>query len=248
MKFTIIENDKPDLPMCKMRCDDGLAEHLNNFELTKFLNRHSVNLLIGKPGSGKTSLLYSFFKAGGKNKILKKVFHNIYLFMPSQSRGSLKDNIFDVLPDDKKYDELTYDNLDNVMARIKNAEPNENNAIIFDDMGAFLKNNDTKSLFKELVYNRRHYHTSIFFLCQSWLSIEKDLRKLFTNIFCFKISKSEMENLFSETIEQKREHMLDIMKIAYDKPHSFLFINTDTGRLFKNFDEIIIEDENKNNL
>ena len=245
MRYSIIENDKPDLPMCSMKCDAGLADHLDKYELTKFLNRHSINLLIGKPGSGKTSLLYSLFKSGGKNKIFKKVFHNIYLFMPSQSRASLKDNIFDKLPDDKKYDELTYENLSDVLARIKNAEPDENNCIILDDMGAFLKNNETKSLFKELVYNRRHLHTSIFFLCQSWLSVEKDLRKLFTNVFCFKISKSEMENLFSEVIEKKKEHLLGIMKIAYDKPHNFLFINTDTGRLFKNFDEIIIDDEEK---
>lgn len=248
MKFSIKENDKPDLKTPEMICDVGLGEHLNRFELTKFLNRHSVNMFIGKPGSGKTSLLYSFFKAGGKNKILKKTFHNVYLFMPSQSRASLKDNIFDKLPDDKKYDELTYDTLSDVMSRIKSAEGYENNAIIFDDMGAYLKNPETKKLFKELVYNRRHYHTSIFFLCQSWLSVERDLRKLFSNIFCFKVSKSEMDNLFEEAIEQKREHMLEIMKLVYDKPHQYLFINTDTGRLFKGFDEIIIDDCNENNL
>lgn len=244
-KFSILENDKPELPKCGMKCDDGLADHLNNFELTKFLNRHSVNLFLGRPGSGKTSLLYSLFKGGGKNKILKKVFHNIYLFMPSQSRGSLKDNIFDVLPDNKKYDELTYENLSDVLARIKNAEPYENNCIVFDDMGAYLKNAETKQLFKELVYNRRHYHTSIFFLCQSWLSVERDLRKLFSNIFCFKVNKSEMEHLFAETIELKREHMLDIMKLVFDKPHEFLFINTDSRRMFKGFDEILIEDDEK---
>jgi AAA15 family ATPase/GTPase len=225
-----------------MKCDDPLAEHLNNYEITKFMNCHSVNLLIGKPGSGKTSLLYSFFKGGGKKKIFKKVFQNIYLFMPQQSRGSLKDNIFDVLPDNKKYDELTEENLMDVMNRIRSAEPDENHAIIFDDMGSYLKNANTRQLFKELVYNRRHLHVSIFFLVQSWLSIEKDLRKLFTNIICFKVSKSEMENLFNEVIEQKKEHLLDVMKIVYDKPHQWLFINTDSGRLFKMWDEILIEE------
>lgn len=164
--------------------------------------------------------------------------------MPNQSRGSLKDNIFDVLPEDKKYDELTYENLQDVMHRIKNTQPNENNAIIFDDMGAYLKDPSTRQLFKELVYNRRHIHTSIFFLVQSWLSLDKDLRKLFTNIICFKVSKSEMENLFNEVIEQKKEHLLEVMKITYDKPHQWLFINTDSGRLFKMWDELLIEDIN----
>jgi len=243
MKIKIIENDKPDLPVCQMKCDAGLAEHLNNYEVTKFMNCHSINLLIGKPGSGKTSLLYSFFKGGGKKKIFKKVFHNIYLFQPNASRASMKDSIFDVLPDNKKYNELTAENLQAVMDNIKLAGPDENHAIIFDDVGSSLKNNDTKRMFKELVYNRRHLHVSIFFLVQSYLSIEKDLRKLFTNLFVFKIAKSEMQNLFEELIEQKKEYMLDIMKFAYDKPHQFLFINTDTGRTFKGFDEIVIDDD-----
>jgi hypothetical protein len=52
-----------------------------------------------------------------------------------------------------------------------------------------------------------------------------------------------MQNLFEELIEQKKEYMLDIMKFAYDKPHQFLFINTDTGRTFKGFDEIVIDDD-----
>jgi hypothetical protein len=110
-------------------------------------------------------------------------------------------------------------------------------------MGSYLKNKDTALLFKELVYNRRHLHVSIFFLVQSWLSVAKDLRKLFTNIFLFKVSKSEMENLFSEVIETKKDLMLDIMKFTYDKPYQWLFINTDTGRMFKMFDEIILEEE-----
>lgn len=246
MKIKIIENDKPDLPVCQMKCDAGLADHLNNYEITKFLNAFTVSLLIGKPGSGKTSLLYSFFKGGGKKKIFKKVFHNIYLFQPSASRASMSDNIFDKLPDEKKFDELTAENLESVITNIKTSDPKEHHAIIFDDMGSFLKNNETKRLFKDLIYNRRHYHVSIFFLCQSWLSIEKDLRKLFTNIICFKVSKSEMENMFNEVIEQKKDYLLDIMKFVFDKPHEWLFINTDSGRLFKGFDEILISNDDEN--
>ena len=31
-------------------------------------------------------------------------------------------------------------------------------------------------------------------------------------------------------------------KLIYDKPYQYLFINTDTQRLFKGFDEIIVQD------
>lgn len=240
LNIQIIENKRPELEPPVMLCDTPLAPHLNNFEVTKFMNTHSVNLIIGKPASGKTSLLYSLFKKSGRNRIFRKVFHNIYLFMPHRSRNSLKNNIFSVLPENQIYDELTLDNLSDVMARIRNQEPDENSCIIFDDQGAYLKNNDTRQLFKELIYNRRHLHCSIFFLVQSWLSVEKDLRKLFSNIICFKVSKSEMENLFNEVIEQRKDHMLDIMRIVYDRPHQWMFINSDSARIFKMWDELLL--------
>ena len=49
-------------------------------------------------------------------------------------------------------------------------------------MGTYLKDNQVKQLLKELVMKRRHYHTSIFFLCQMLKSVERDIQKLFSNI------------------------------------------------------------------
>ena len=57
-----------------MLCDKPLSKDLNKYELTRFLNCHSTNLLIGKPRSGKTTLMLSLF-----NKLLRGWFHNIYL-------------------------------------------------------------------------------------------------------------------------------------------------------------------------
>ena len=110
----IKKNISPNLPICKMVCDGDLSDDLNKYELTKFLNKHSMNLIIGRPGSGKSSLLWSLFKSTGKNKILKGVYSSIYVFQPAQSQQSMKDNIFSVLPDDQKFNELTYDDLNYV--------------------------------------------------------------------------------------------------------------------------------------
>jgi hypothetical protein len=109
-------------------------------------------------------------------------------------------------------------------------------------MGAYLKNNDTKQLLKELIMNRRHLHLSIFFLVQTYLSIERDVRKLFSNCFIFRCSKKEMETIADELIEQKKEHLNEIVKIVFNKPFQYLFINTDSQRIFSGFDELIIED------
>jgi hypothetical protein len=48
-----------------------------------------------------------------------------------------------------------------------------------------------------------------------------------------------MEKLFDEVIEHKKDYLLPIMKLVYDKPHQWMFINTDSGRLFKEWHELI---------
>ena len=167
MSITIKKNIKPTFEVIGMLCDKPLSKDLNKYELTRFLNCHSTNLLIGKPGSGKTTLMLSLF-----NKMLRGCFHNIYLFQPSHSRTSMKKDIFEELPDEQKFDELNYDNLLLVLDTIK-SEPEYNHCIIFDDMGAYLKDNAIRKLLKEIIFNRRHYHISIYFLCQSYLSCAK---------------------------------------------------------------------------
>ena len=73
--------------------------------------------------------------------------------------------------------------------------------------------------------------------------IEKDIRKLFSNLFIFKCSRHEMLNITSEMIEQHNDKINEIVKIVYDKPHNFLFINVDSQRMFKNWDELIFNDD-----
>jgi len=240
MSITKKRNEAPPLSKCEMVCDGGLHPKLNNYELTSFMNSHETNLLIGRPASGKTSLLYSFFKSP---KIFRKVFHNIYLFQPSHSRASMKDNIFSKIPQEQCYEELNYENLNGVMETIKAEDKKYNNCIIFDDMTAYLKNADVKQLLKELIFNRRHLRCSVIFLVQTWYSIEKDIRKLFSNIFCFRVSKQELSTIMDEVVESKAKYMNDIAKIVFDEPYKYLFINVNTQRLFDGFDELIFDEE-----
>jgi hypothetical protein len=242
MKLSILEREKPHLGKTEMVCDMDLHKKLNKYELTKFLNKHSANLLCGRAGSGKTSLLFSMFKSPD---IFKKVFHNIFLFQPFASASSVKNNVFDAIDEDQKFNELNEENLTGVMETVRNEDKKYNNCIIFDDMTAYLKYGEVEKLLKELVFNRRHYRTSIFFLVQSYVSVPSQIRKLFSNLFIFKVSKKELETIRDEILEAiPKDCVGELAKLVFDKPHEYLFINADSQRLFKKFDEIIIHDEN----
>jgi len=238
----IIKLKKPTLPHTEMKCDKGLHAKLEAYELTKYLNQHSTNLLLGKPRSGKSSLMWSMLKS---KKMLNKVYNNVYLFQPSHSRESIKNNIFKKHDKEKMFDELTFEDLYDVTQRIKATDPRENNVIIFDDMSSYLKNKDTLQLFKELIFNRRHLRTSIFFLNQTFMSVPKELRRLFSNIFLFKVGQNELSNVFAELVEDDNVRRLQsvIAKKVFDKPYQYLFINTDNQDFFKGFDRIKFAEE-----
>lgn len=238
MKIELKINEKPTLKRAKMLCDFKLDEKLDNYELTKFLNCQSTNLMVGKPKSGKTSLLYSFFKS---KKLLNKVYENIYLFQPKHSRASMEDNIFCEIPEEQQFEELTGENIKIVNDMIENeASMNYSSCILIDDMTVYLKDPEVIKGLKKLIFDRRHLRCSIFFCCQTYKSVEKNIRKMFSNLFVFRCSKQELEEIFEELVESHKKIVMDIAKLVYDKPHQFLFINTDEQRLFRGFDEIII--------
>jgi len=235
--MNIVKLKQPKITPPEMLCDKPLHPKLNNYELTSYMNNHSTNLLLGKPRSGKSSLMWAMMK---DRKLLNRVYHNIYLFQPQHSRSSIKNDIFKKHDKEKMFDELTFENLKDVMERIKGTPSDENNVILFDDMASYLKNKDTLQLFKELIFNRRHLHTSIFFLNQTFFSVPKELRRLFSNVFIFKVSKNELQNVFDEIVEDNyvKTMLPTITKVVYDKPFSYLFINTDNQKFYKKFDRI----------
>jgi hypothetical protein len=159
----------------------------------------------------------------------------------------MSDQLFNVLPEEQLFDELNEENLNFVMQEIDSEEsPRGNNCIIFDDMTSYLKEPENLKILKNLIFNRRHIHTSIFFLVQTYKSVPKEIRKLFNNMFIFKVSKNELNDIFDEVIEHSKNDLLEISKMVFDKPHEYLFIDTDTQRLFKGFDEILITENKKN--
>ena len=243
MKIEFKSNNKLDLDIPEFLCDKNpLGEHLNKYEMLSFLNSYSMTAMIGKPGSGKTSLLISFLTGKGKNTVFRKAFNHVILVMPESSRNSLKIDPFKNHDKGKMFDELSGETIDVIYDRLKSSsEEKENTLLILDDIGSSLKDKQIQKTFKKIIFNRRHLKVHIVCLLQSYISIPREIRKLITNYFIFKPSKVEFENFANEVFETKRDNAIQIMNSVYDEPHKYLMVNVESQRMFSNFDEIIIK-------
>jgi len=240
--ITIHKNKEIKLDIPKFSCDtNAVGDHLGEHPLTELLNVYGFLCLVGRPGFGKTSMAISLI-AQKHPKIYRKTHHHILVLMPLNSIGSLKINPFGVLPPENIYGELNDDSISEIYDRIDEFSKNSEKTLLFiDDMTADLKRTKhIQDVLKRIIYNRRHLKTNIILTSQSYVNIPLDIRKNITNLIMFKPPKKEMELLFSELIESKKDMFDDIMNIAYDTKHNFLFVNIPSQRMFKNWDEIII--------
>jgi len=164
--------------------------------------------------------------------------------MPSNSRNSINGNFFDKnISEDQIFDDVNDDDLLETYETAKsNALENCNTLIIFDDVQKFFKEKEIQKLLLHMINNRRHARLSIWLCCQNYYQIPKQIRAGLTDLFIFKVSKSELENIFLDQVEQFKDDFMKIMKMVYNEPHNFLYINTNTQRIFFNWNEILIND------
>ena len=234
---------KPPLQICHMNCDKPLHPKLDKYPMTQCcFQKHATTCILGKPGSGKSSYIYSMFKS--KNA-LKKCFDKIYYICPASSIDSMSDNIFSKLPDDQVYNELDGEVLDEIIAKCENREDGDKICLIIDDMGSQIKRADVQVRLKKIAQNKRHMNIyQCFLLLQTWKSAPFEIRRLYDNIITFKVSPDEMESIMTEAIPQYKPVAREIQKIVFDnQPHSYLAINTGTGTLFKNWNQLIVNEE-----
>ena len=195
MKLKKNEEIKLKLPVFQV--DEPLSAHLNDVPLLSYLNKSFACSFIGRAGSGKTSLMTGLLQT---TKKLKKVFNKIYLFMPSYSRSSMKECIFDCLPQDQIYNELTLETLSDVYNKLQeNTDEKLKSLIIFDDVQDAFKGECEKLILK-IINNRRHLRTSLMVIAQSYKKISLDVRKALTNHFLFNLSKEDYDIIHDERI------------------------------------------------
>ena len=233
------KNEYPKLSMPKFSVDNELDAKLNAYDITQLMNKSNFTVFLGKAGSGKSSLLISLIKS---KTMFYKTYHTILLFMPPNSRQSIRGGFFDkYLPKNQIYDEVTLETLQEAYAIAEaNAKDEYATLMIFDDVQKYFKGANEKFLL-HMINNRRHARLSLWFACQTYNSIPRQVRQGITDMFVFKINKTEMENIFMEQIEQHKERFIEILKFIFQKSHDFMFLNTNSQRIFSNWDELLLE-------
>jgi hypothetical protein len=243
------ENANYEFKKVSFNVDEILADHIKDPfpKMSGFFW-----LIVGKSGSGKTSLLINALCSKGKNRVYRKVFDKISLVMPSNSRKSLNECQFDDLPEDQKFEQLDSNVLEKVLAikkefekekedRLKEGKPKKrrNQLLILDDVTAQLKDKQNYHDLVELATNRRHYNLSIILLVQYLRSVPLPVRFQTTHITCFKIAnEKDGEIIQEEYINLKKDEFNDLKRAVWKDKHDFLMIDKDTDTYYRNLQKI----------
>ena len=207
-------------------------------------------LIIGKPGMGKTTLILSLICK--KGKAFNRKFDRVYLFSPSLI--TMKDDPFELIPEDQKFDEANYDNLHGVLEEIKDS--GDKCLIILDDVISDVRGKgkgSVENLLQKIFFNRRHLagsggSLSVIATSQSYNKIDPKLRKTASQIVFYKnLHKKETESLFDEVILIPRKEFTDTLKYIFNKKHNFLYIDTTQDpdkMLHKNFNQLSVRSPN----
>jgi len=242
MKIKIIENEKPNIQKINFACDEKICEKLDKYPMVRDnLNTFKTTVILGRQGSGKTSLTVNIVK-----KLYKKKFHKIYLFMPRTSIASLKSNIFSVLPDEQIFDELNYQNIVELNETIKeNRENGLKSLVIMDDVQRALKDNNVIKVFKEMIANQRHLNCSFIILLQNYFALDNKVRELIHNVIFFKMDKKQNKKIFEECAEMPQSVFNEINDFIFDAPYNWCLINQRNKKIYKMWDEVEINDDDE---
>lgn len=237
MKIEVL--NKPTLQKVKMNCDDIIDKKLLEYPMVEDVwSRSSFNIVVGKMGSGKTSLVTNLVKT-----IYRKCFHHIYCFIPSNSRQSIDNDIYGKnLPENQLFDTLTEENIEQVYEELQeNSNEDEYSLLIIDDFQTALKDPSIIKTLTKIITKMRHLRTTIFLLQQNYQALSKSLRELTSNLILFNVGKSQLDKIFDESIQLDKNKYQDLIDISFKEKNDWILINLNGQRnIYRMFDKIII--------
>jgi len=228
----------------KFNCDevdssipDPLPKNLNHFLI-----------ICGKPGSSKTTLLMNMICKRGK--VYNKKFDRVFLFSPSLS--TIDDCPFEDLPEEQKFEELSYDILEGVLEDIKDS--GEKVLFIMDDVVNDMKKEfHLEKLLCKVLMNRRHQcgaggSLSVWITSQVYNKIPAPVRKCASQLVLYETkNRMELDSLYNEVIVGlRKEEWYQLLQYVWDKRFNFLYLDTTNNfnkMYHKNFNRLEITTE-----
>ena len=237
--MNIIQLKKPNLHKIKMNFDECIDEKLLQYPMVADVWSHtSFNIIVGKMGQGKSSLMVNLVK-----NVFKKCFAKIYIFIPESSRKSIDKDIFGRhLPEDQLFDELTEENLEYVYDRLQeNSEDLDFSLLIIDDFQVQLKDIRIVAILERIITKMRHLRCTVFLLNQNYVKLVKNLRLLVSNIILFNVGKSALDFIFDETIQLDKKKYQALIDNCFVNKNDWILINVNgSKKIYRMFDEVIL--------
>ena len=240
-----IENDKMyNLKPIKEVMDINVPDIINNVSRRNGM----IYILSGSGGSGKSSLLLSFFQKS--SPVYRNKFNNIYYICPESSFLSVSKHPF--IKHDKIYHELNGEILLEIYSDLVNLKEETTikkkkqkyNLVIIDDFADNLKNKSLISILNKLLIKARHLNCGFIFTLQSYFYFPKILRKQITYATIFKPKNiSEFESLSRELFNMKSDDALKLFNYVFDAPYNHLDVDTVTNKYYKNFNELVLQEK-----
>jgi hypothetical protein len=212
-----------------------------SYTLLQNMNQNFCCGVIGKPGSGKTSFVTSLFAS---RKIFRQVFTLVLVYMPAHSLSSMRESTcpWARLPQEQVFGELNPDTLARGWSMIqenKASHPTAQSLVIFDDVQSSYR--DCERTMLDWASNRRHYHLSMFLVGQSYVKLPRQLRMSLSDLFLFRVSKADLEQIECELYQDGKQAWNKIVH-AYGRSteaHPFLYLHVTTQRVFIMWNEVI---------
>jgi hypothetical protein len=244
MEIHEIKNDKmPEMKPVKEKMDkyiEGIPDGVPRYN-------GGIWLVAGSGGSGKTSMLLSFFKT---KKLFRNKFDHIFYFCPMSSFLSVDKHPFQ--SHDKVYHELSGEALFEIYNRLKEIkEENEKDGeqeyscLFIDDFADALKDKNIQRALNTILIKARHLKCMVIICVQALKYLPLQIRRQLTNITIFKPkSKDEWENICKELIMIKKDYWEQLHDYIFDKPYTHLDIDTRENKIYKNFNLLELNTHN----
>lgn len=236
-EFSATPNEEISISRIDFGLDHPLDEKRKHKIPKPLPNQAFVMCICGQPRSGKTTLMFNMISKRGK--MYNKIFD--WVFMVSTTFDSIPaDHPVSSLPDTHVWEELDASTVDQIQCVLDLLPKHDSKLLILDDCMAEFKDRNVVKAFKRWVANRRHFNLSIMAITQVYNEIDLKVRKMFSHLMIFPITNPKELNSIAEEmamIDEKVFRRLANWVFGQGK-HSFMFIDKDGRRIYRQFDEI----------